>query len=70
MKYAEAMAMLEKVKNYPDEARWYDCIIAKKDDNGELWFYGAYDYENITEVCEIAKKIDGLVLDNGHLGDH
>lgn len=50
------------IKNLPDYAKENDgFMVARRDDNGDLWFYGLY--ETAERAREIAIEIgNGLVL--------
>ena len=47
------------VNNCPDYAKDHKFIIARNDDN-QLWFYGAFDDK--TEVNRIAKELGDSVI--------
>lgn len=51
----------QTVKNLPNyELKKY--IVARKDENGDLWFWGTWDDRN--EANRVAIEIDGEVVVN------
>lgn len=60
------MKMTVEVNNTPNYAETYPYIVARLCDDGELWFYGAYETES--EAKDVAFEITGLVLYNERQG--
>ena len=53
---------IDKIENLPEYAYQYRYIVYR-DADGQHWFWGAYS--DAGEACEVAKAIDGYVLDRG-----
>jgi len=49
-----------KINNLPDYAK-KGFIVARKTDNGELWFYGIY--ENKEKASYVSREIDGICFE-------
>ncbi len=47
------------INNIPDYARNYTYLVARDDDKGELWFYGAYN--DGVKAQQVADEIHGQV---------
>ena len=53
----------EPIKNMPAYAAKYRYIVARRaGDWDDLWFYGAWD--EAEKAQEVAKEIDGVVIEN------
>lgn len=53
---------IDKIENLPKYACMYRYIVYRDVDD-QHWFWGAYS--DAGEACEVAKAIDGYVLDRG-----
>ena len=53
---------IDKIETLPKYAYQYRYIVYR-DADGQSWFWGAYS--DAGEACEVAKYIDGYVLDRG-----
>lgn len=51
------------VKNVPEYAIEFAYWVARKDEHGQLWFYGAWN--DIDAACKIANQVDGVVVEVG-----
>ena len=53
-----------KINNLPDYAKRHKYIVARFDNNNELWFWGAWAADQKKEAEKAAEEISGIVIDN------
>ena len=51
-----------KINNEPEYAKDYEFVVARADENGEYWFWGAY--ERGYEAERAAVEIGGVIFHN------
>lgn len=53
---------MDRIKNCPDYAKDYEFVVVRQDDNGDYWFWGAY--ENGFKAEQVCLEISGVIFHN------
>ena len=56
------VSKMDRIKNCPDYAKDYEFVVVRQDDNGDYWFWGAY--ENGFKAEQACLEIGGIIFHN------